>query len=179
MVINEKQARIESVLSVGRMMMTAARTAPKAKGVDIQEIAMAWGDDLPRLASKMRELSEEFRLKFFLRDALNVEQCDAVVLVGTRRHVQGLDCGYCGFAACGIKNEHQGVPCYFNTVDVGIALGSAAALAADMRVDTRIMYSAGVAARRLGLIGDCEGVLAILLSCSSKSPFFDRVFEHK
>lgn len=175
MVTNEKQARVESVLAVGRMMMTAARTAPKAKGVDIQQIVMVSGEDLHRLAVKMRELSAEFGMKFFLRDADNVEQSQAVVLVGTGIHRQGLNCGYCGFPTCERNAEHHNIPCYFNAADVGIALGSAAAMAADMRVDTRIMYSAGVSARRLGLIDGCEGVVAILLSCSTKSPFFDRV----
>ncbi len=175
MILNELDARRESVMQVARMMMTAARTAPKAKGVDIQEIVAVDGDDLPRLAAKMRELSEELQLKFLLRDADNVELSHAVVLVGTRQHTQGLDCRYCGFNTCGQKSEWEAVPCYFNAVDVGIALGSAVSLAADLRVDTRIMYSAGVAARRLGLIENCAGVIAILLSCSSKSPFFDRV----
>ncbi len=179
MVLDEKQVRTESVLAVGRMMMTAARTAPKAKGVDIQQIVLVSGDDLPRLADKMRELSDEFGFKFFLRDAANVEQSQAVLLVGTSVHRQGLDCGYCGFATCQQNIDHPGIPCYFNTVDIGIALGSAVSLATDMRVDTRVMYSAGVSARRLGLIDGCDGVLAVLLSCSSKSPFFDRVFEHK
>ncbi|MDR2885597.1 MAG: DUF2148 domain-containing protein [Rikenellaceae bacterium] len=177
MILNETQAREQSVLDVARAMMVAARTAPKAKGVDIQEIVTVSGDDLTRLAAKMRELSDEFGFKFFLRDALNVEQAQAVVLIGTRARVQNLNCGYCGSATCGEKPE--AVPCYFNTVDIGIAVGSACSVAMDARVDTRVMYSAGVSARRLGLISDCDGVLAILLSCSSKSPFFDRVFEHK
>ncbi len=177
MVINEKQSRTESVIAAGRAIMTAARTAPKAKGVDIQQIVMVTGDDLERLAGKMRELSEEFGFKFFLRDAANVEASQAVVLIGTRAHTQGLNCGYCGFATCAEKPAPT--PCYFTSADIGIAIGSAVSLAADLRVDTRVMYSAGVSARRLGLIDDCDGVLAILLSCSSKSPFFDRVFEHK
>ncbi len=67
------------------------------------------------------------------------------------------------------------VPCAFNSVDVGIALGSAVATAADCRVDTRVMYSAGMAAARMKLLG--EGpyqYFAIPVSASSKSPFFDR-----
>ena len=60
------------------------------------------------------------------------------------------------------------------SVDLGIAIGSACAMAADMRVDTRVMFSAGLAAQRLGLLGDCKCVMAIPVSCSSKNPFFDR-----
>lgn len=177
MIIDEKTARAQSVAAAAQMMMTAARTAPKAKGVDIQEIVAITGDDLARLAAKMRELSEEFGMKFFLRDANGVENCQAVVAVGTRLHKHGLNCGYCGFPTCAAKAE--AIPCYFNAVDVGIALGSAAATAADLRVDSRVMYSAGVAAHRLGMVGPCDGVIAIALSCTTKNPFFDRVFEQK
>ncbi len=174
MITNETQVRQQSVMDAARMMMAAARTAPKAKGVDLLEIVAVTGDDLARLASKMRELSGEFGLKFFLRDALNVEAAHAVVLIGTRQKTQSLNCGYCGHATCEAKNANPDAPCYFNTVDIGIAVGSAVSVAADLRMDTRVMYSAGVSARRLGLISDCEGVLAILMSCGSKNPFFDR-----
>ena len=57
---------------------------------------------------------------------------------------------------------------------MGIALGSMAAKAADLRIDTRIMFSAGYAARKLGLLSECRNVLAMPLSISSKNPFFDR-----
>ena len=46
MIQNERASRHEHVLDVARQMMTAARTAPKGKGVDIIEIAMVTGDDL-------------------------------------------------------------------------------------------------------------------------------------
>ena len=35
MILNERESRHEHVLHVVRQMMTAARTAPKGKGVDI------------------------------------------------------------------------------------------------------------------------------------------------
>ena len=67
-----------------------------------------------------------------------------------------------------------GVPCALNTVDVGIAVGSACAMAADLRVDTRVMFSAGLAAQRLDWLKGCKTVFAIPVSASSKNPFFDR-----
>ncbi|MDE7119863.1 MAG: ferredoxin domain-containing protein, partial [Muribaculaceae bacterium] len=85
----------------------------------------------------------------------------------------GLICGHCGFATCDDKPAH--VPCACNSIDVGFAVGSAVALAADCRVDTRVMFSAGMAAQRLELLGNgCSQYLAIPVSASSKSPFFDR-----
>lgn len=52
--------------------------------------------------------------------------------------------------------------------------GSACATAADMRVDTRVMFSAGLAAQRMNWLKDCKTVFAIPVSASSKNPFFDR-----
>ena len=54
-------------------------------------------------------------------------------------------------------------------------MGSACSKAMDYRVDTRVMFSAGLAAQRLGVLGeDVRQVYAIPVSISSKSPFFDR-----
>ena len=39
MILNERDSRHEQVLQVAQQMMTAARTAPKGKGVDIIEVA--------------------------------------------------------------------------------------------------------------------------------------------
>ena len=60
-------------------------------------------------------------------------------------------------------------------VGAGIALGAAVSRAQAFGVDTRIMFSAGLAAQQLGLLGEGVGqVYAIPVSISSKSPFFDR-----
>ena len=65
--------------------------------------------------------------------------------------------------------------CAWDAMDVGIAIGSSAAAAADARVDNRVMFSVGRAARSLGLLGaSVTLVLGIPLSVSGKSPFFDR-----
>lgn len=173
MVINERDTRKEHVMEVGRRMMTAARTAPKGKGVDIIEVCMVTDNDIIRISDKMKEIFEENGFKFFLRDAENILSADAIILIGTREGALGLNCGHCGYARC--SDRADGVPCALNTVDVGIAIGSACATAADSRVDTRVMFSAGLAAQRLGILGSaCRNVIAIPLSASSKNPFFDR-----
>ena len=60
-------------------------------------------------------------------------------------------------------------------MDLGIAIGSAVAAAADGRVDNRVLFSAGRAAMSLGLMGeDVRMVMAIPLSVKGKNPFFDR-----
>ena len=172
MIQNERASRHEHVLDVARQMMTAARTAPKGKGVDIIEIAMVTGDDLKVLSDKMVAMVEEHGMKFFLRDADNILNAECVILIGTREQAQGLNCGHCGFSTCAGRTE--GVPCALNSIDVGIAIGSACATAADLRVDTRVMFSAGLAAQRLNWLKDCKMVMAIPVSASSKNPFFDR-----
>lgn len=172
MIYNERDLRHEHVLSVARQMMTAARTAPKGKGIDVIEVALVTDDDLQNLADKMRQVSDETGMKFFLRDADNILQAECVIIIGTREQAQGLNCGHCGFNTC--TSRPQGVPCALNTIDVGIAVGSACATAADLRVDTRVMFSAGLAAQQLGWLPECRSMLAIPVSAASKNPFFDR-----
>lgn len=172
MIQNERDCRHEHVLDVARQMLTAARTAPKGKGVDIIEAALVTGEGIKKLAEKMVAMVEEHGMKFFLRDADNILQSECVVIIGTREQAQGLNCGHCGFSTCAGRTD--GVPCALNTIDVGIAIGSACAMAADMRVDTRVMFSAGLAAQRLVWLKGCKNVFAIPVSASSKNPFFDR-----
>lgn len=172
MIINERDSRHEHVCNIGRQMMTAARTAPKGKGVDIIEVAMITGEDIKTLSDKMIAMVDEHGMKFFLRDAENILNAECIVLIGTHDAAQGLNCGHCGFDKC--TDRTIGVPCAINSVDVGIALGSACATAADMRVDTRVMFSAGLAVQRLNWLNGCKQVYAIPVSASSKNPFFDR-----
>ena len=172
MIINERESRHEQVLNVARQMMTAARTAPKGKGVDIIEVALVTDEDIKKLSEQLISLSEEKGMKFFLRDADNILSAECVLLIGTRELAQGLNCGHCGFPTCAERSA--GVPCAINSVDVGIAIGSACAMTADHRVDTRVMFSAGLAAQRLDILKGCKQVFAIPVSASSKNPFFDR-----
>lgn len=99
-----------------------------------------------------------------------------MVLLATKIASFGLkNCGYCGFANCEEKNKNPEHPCVFNTGDLGIAIGSAASIAMDNRVDNRIMYTVGKAVKELGLLGEeAKIIYGIPLSAGSKSPFFDR-----
>lgn len=172
MILNERDLRHDHILNVARQMMTAARTAPKGKGIDVIETALITDEDLKVLSEKMQAIAEEKGMKFFLRDAENILQAECVIIIGTRECAQGLNCGHCGYATCDARAK--GVPCAINSVDVGIAIGSACAMAADLRVDTRVMFSAGLTAQQLNWLPDCKQVFAIPVSASSKNPFFDR-----
>ena len=107
-------------------------------------------------------------------DADNILQAEAVILVGSRIKEMALNCGYCGFPTCVEKQKHPEVPCAINMVDLGIAIGSMTAKAADLRIDCRVMFSAGLAAKRMGLMPECHSIYAIPISATSKNPFFDR-----
>ena len=172
MIVNERAIRRELVIQAAQQMMTAARTAPKGKGIDIIEIALITDEDIPRLSTKMQQIAADTGLKFFLRDADNILQADAIVIIGTRQQSQGLNCVHCGYDTCASKPVDT--PCALNTVDLGIAVGSACAKASDLRVDTRVMFSAGLAAQQLKMLDNCGCVMAIPISSTSKNPFFDR-----
>ena len=100
MIQNEREIRHEYVLQAVRQMMTAARTAPKGKGIDIIEVAMVTDEDIKRLSEELVIMSGETGLKFFLRDADNILQAEAIMIAGTRQQVQGLNCAHCGFPTC-------------------------------------------------------------------------------
>lgn len=175
MVIREEDSREKHVLEVAKSIMTAARTAPKGCGIDHLEMAVLTGEEIDRLAAEMRRLGELHGRGFFLRDADNVENSQAVVLIGCHSAVRNLDCGLCGSPTCREKQTAApAVPCTFDVTDLGIAVGSAVSMAADFRIDNRILYSAGVTAREMKFLSDCSIVYAIPLSVNGKNIYFDR-----
>lgn len=159
-------------IEAAHRMMTAALTAPKGKGVDDVVCALADGDELEQLATEMVRLANGNPNASFVRDAGNIRASECVVLVGCCRRPLGLNCGHCGFPKCGEKPK--ATPCAFNTVDLGIAVGSACAAAADSRIDTRVMFTAGLAAASLGWLDGANPIFALPISITAKSPFFDR-----
>lgn len=168
----EQELRHQAALTAALEIMTAARTAPKGKGRDTLEIVLITGEDLEILATKMEELGKEKDIHIFERDANNVRHSEAVILIGSRISTLGLNyCGYCGYT-CSTKPEEA--PCVFNGIDMGIALGSAAAKAADCRVDSRILYTAGKAALDLNWLPASSIACGLPISITSKSPYFDR-----
>ncbi|MDE5844196.1 MAG: ferredoxin [Muribaculaceae bacterium] len=173
MIINERENRPDRILNVALAMLNAARTAPKGRGLDFVEAAVVTGDDIKRLSDEMLQLFEQTGKPVFNRDGHNILKAEAIVLIGVKKSPIGLNCGFCGFPTC--ADKPKSAPCAFNAVDTGIAVGSAVSVAADMRVDTRVMYSIGVAAMNLRLLGEnVDLIFGIPLSCSSKNPFFDR-----
>ncbi|MBR3883865.1 MAG: ferredoxin [Bacteroidaceae bacterium] len=172
MIYDEREIRHQQVIEMAKQMMVAARTAPKARGTDILEVVLVTDDDIAALSNALRQLGEQRNRAGMIRDAENILSAEAILLIGSREMAMGLNCAYCGSDNCDLRGE--GVPCTMNTIDVGIAIGSACAKAADLMLDTRVMYSAGYAAYKLGWMTQCKYIIAIPVSASSKNPFFDR-----
>jgi uncharacterized ferredoxin-like protein len=165
----------QAALQVVALMAAAARTAPKTRGIDnIRIVAI---DDEPtkqRLIAKMREIAAKENRPGLARDAGNIEQSPALVVIGVEANPSGLNCGYCGHSTCEALEAANGV-CTFNSIDLGIATASAAEVAGRQHVDNRVMYSIGRASLDLGLLGPkVKLALGIPLSVTGKSPFFDR-----
>jgi len=169
----------EAIKDVANLMGVAARTAPKSAGKDFVVVKAIYGEDVARLADEMIHYGEETGKKNFDRDGDNVKNSLAVLLIGIKDAASvGLNCGACGCDQCTDLISHKGSEfdgpqCAFRLLDMGIAIGSAVKTAGMMNVDNRIMYRAGVVARKMGLI-DADFVMGIPLSVTGKSIFFDR-----
>lgn len=174
MIHNSSETEHNAVLRVAEAMCVAARTAPKACGIDLTDTLVLDGEDKDHLTATMRHIGERDGRSFFIRDAGNVDACHAIVLIGGGTVTRGLNCALCGVPDCAAAAS-QGIACALAVNDVGIATGSAAALAMDNRVDNRVLFTAGMAALELGLLGpDVKIAFGIGLYSGGKNIFFDR-----
>jgi uncharacterized ferredoxin-like protein len=174
MLYDEKTCEDAAVMETAYRMCAAARTAPKGRGIDYLQTMVVTGEEKEALAAEMDRLGVELNAPSFIRDAKNVRDSLAVVLIGTRYAQRGLNCGYCGFADCDACRE-AGAACVFDPLDQGIALGSAVSIAADSRIDNRIFYSAGRAALTLKMMdADVTLIMGVPLSATRKSVYYDR-----
>ncbi len=153
MLIKSDDAEKDAALQVAKLMLVAARTAPKARGVDSVVTAILGGEDKDRVAVEMERLGREKNLPMRIRDAGNVRGSELVVLVGVRYEED-------------FSKE-------LKLVDLGIAVGSAAKIAGDLNVDNRIMRSIGETVENMKLL-QADYVIGIPISIRGKSIFFDR-----
>ena len=164
-----------AALQVAALMVAAARTAPKTRGIDnIRINAILDEPTRQKLVAKMREIAVKENRPGFARDAGNIENAPAVVVIGVEPNPVGLNCGFCGQPTCEELENNDGV-CAFNSIDLGIATASAAEVAGRLHADNRVMYSIGRASLEMGLLGPkVTQALGIPLSVTGKNPFFDR-----
>ncbi|MDD2352626.1 MAG: DUF2148 domain-containing protein [Candidatus Caldatribacteriota bacterium] len=161
------------------LMGLSARTAPKTAGKDFVEIKALYGEEVKQLGEEMKNYGVENNKSNFDRDGENVKKSSAVLLIGLKNaKTAGLNCGACGFDNCADCQEHagpeyDGPQCAFRILDMGIAIGSAAKMAGILSIDNRIMYRAGVVAKKMGLI-NASFVMGIPFSATGKNIYFDR-----
>ncbi len=166
---------------VAELMAVSATTAPKSKGENFVQIKILKGGALKKLGKGMVSFGEKTKKKDFDRDGKNIENSDAVVLIGLKKaQPLGLNCGACGFSNCkellkqkSVEVEFKGPTCAYRLLDMGIALGSAVKTASLLNGDNRIMYRIGAVARDMKLV-DWDYVMGIPLSVTGKSIYFDR-----
>lgn len=175
MIYNNTDSEKRAVIQVADLIMAAARTAPKGCGVDNLETIIIDGEEKDKLVAQMRKITEDTGESYFARDAGNVDACPVVVLIGIRNKPLGLDhCSYCGFENCA-ETKKAGGNCAFNIMDLGIAIGSAVSVAANHRIDNRVMFSIGKAAIKLKYLPeDVRVAYGVPLSTSGNNIFFDR-----
>jgi len=165
----------QAALDVVKLMVAAARTAPKTRGIDNIEIIVVDDDTTKKnVLQKMREIAAIDNRPYMDRDANSCGQSPVFIVIGVRSNPAGLNCGYCGYRTCDELIKTNGT-CAFNLIDLGISISSAASIASQLHVDNRVMYSIGRAALDMKLFGkDVRQALGIPLSVSGKNPFFDR-----
>ena len=182
-IITGEEGETQQVVEASKLMLISARTAPKTGGVDDILTALVTGEDKLALAADMEEVGRDRKIEGFIRDARNVRDSAAVLLVGVRASKSvGLHCGSCGYTRCDEFNEAEkkrgndfvGPSCALKLLDLGIALGSAVKTASILNLDNRVMYRVGVAAMRLNLLPEADIIIGVPVSARGKSIYFDR-----
>lgn len=181
--IESKNGEREAILETAKFMLLAARTAPKTGGIDDVLTLIVHGEEKDNIAGKMEEIAEKRKIEHFKRDAKNVRDSEAVILIGVRGSKSvGLNCAACGYRSCKEFEEAKkelgedffGPTCIFKALDLGIALGSAVKTASVLNVDNRVMYRVGTAALKLKLLPEATVIMGIPLSAKGKNIYFDR-----
>ncbi|MCX5715814.1 MAG: DUF2148 domain-containing protein [Candidatus Omnitrophica bacterium] len=174
MIRESGEAEILAIEQVANLMAAAARTAPKTCGIDNIPVLILTEKDVKSLIPKMAEISKRENRPSLERDSRNIENVKVCVVLGAKSNPPGLNCGFCGFKTCNELKEKDGI-CAFNSMDLGIALGSASEIAGRFHIDNRLMYSIGRASLELGLFDkEVKQAIGIPLSATGKNIFFDR-----
>ncbi|MCL2588817.1 MAG: DUF2148 domain-containing protein [Oscillospiraceae bacterium] len=189
------------VRTVAELAALAARTAPKSHGVDHFSIALASKEEIAAISARMVEIGKEKEAELMAKgekwetkakataldwksDADCVGASDEILLIGLDgRKMVVKNCGLCGFETCAEFLKHprvskphwEGPFCTNLMVDVGIAVSSAASVLVRHHVDNRMFFKVGLAARDLGLMPECNCVIAMAMAASGKNKYFDRL----
>ncbi len=185
----------EAVKEAAKLIGISIRTAPKSAGVDDISYKIlsdsektALVDEIKKMAVFLIKENSEEKTKKAIEldwhsDADAIDKSDCLIIIGVKgRKPLGFNCGGCGFKGCqeflsAARPETIFMPgpfCIFKLLDLGIAISSAAKSASTLNIDNRIMYRAGLAGYKLGLLNECNPVLGLPLCSSGKNIYFDR-----
>lgn len=185
----------EAVKEAAKIIGISIRTAPKSAGID--DIAYKVLTDLEkakisletkRIAGVLeKDKPDNVRRAVELdwhSDAEAIDKSDCLILIAVKgRKPLGFNCSGCGFKDCQefLKAKPPrtifmaGPFCIFQLMNLGIAISSAAKTAANLNIDNRIMYRAGLAGYRAGFLKGHSPVLGLPLSAKGKNIYFDRI----
>lgn len=170
MIYNENELEKECIKNAVALITGAIKTAPKSRGLNSLKTLVVTDEDKNKIAKEMLKNEKNA----FQRDSKNVQQADAVILIGVKKSIVGLDCGWCHYKDCKDNQQHNGL-CIFNLVDLGIALGSAVSSASLLKADNRIMYTIGYTVKDMNIFEkEYNIIMGIPLKYSHKNIFFDR-----
>lgn len=170
-----EEIKKESVKQAAFLIMNKMLTAPKGKGASSLEILYIDDEEKQKLVEAMIKYGEQINRPSFKRDANNIRKADGIILIGSKKIVLNLDCGLCTVPTC-TESVKKGLNCVFPIADLGIAIGAGVALAADLGIDNRVMYTVGEPSKKINLFKETkiQMVLGMPLSIASKNIFFDR-----
>lgn len=72
-IIESKNGEKEALLETAKLMLVAARTAPKSGGIDDILTLIVYGEEKDAVAERMEEIAEERKIEGFKRDAKTLE----------------------------------------------------------------------------------------------------------
>ncbi len=172
---NREEIIRNSIKYVAELMASSAITAPKTKGMDDIDVKIVYHNEFEEITKKMEAIGERDELQFFIRDAGNLRNSDALLLIAAKTVRAGIrNCNLCDYDDCSDNLKHNSL-CTFNIIDSGIAIGSAVSIASKYNIDNRIMYSVAKAVNELNIFEEnVKCIAGIPLSVNNKNIFFDR-----
>ena len=163
-----------------KAVASAARSAPHTTGKLDLVINILSQEDIRTI---QRTVAENFG-----RDPEKIVVYDGMLTIGAvlTRSDTGWDCGACGFNTCGELNKASkaerdrnpngprptGPSCNWKVIDWNISVDYAAAMAAQMGLQTRVQDIQGAVARAQGFAGDVDACTTVPLMAEKRNPFF-------
>jgi len=177
-ILDGREQERQGILEIANLMVVAARTAPKSGGRDDILTAIVHGPEIGAAAVDMGEIAVERSDPAWMKHAKIIKDAAAIVLIGvmgTKSCVT--NCGACGCKSCdeftkSAKRPGQdfdGPNCIFKTLDLGIAVCSAAKIVSILNAGNRLYYRIGAVARRLGYMPEASVIIGIPLSATGKT----------